>query len=435
MASTSCAWHALRRTQFAICLLLALCTAGIARAEGGIHDPRLQPLRDAMRAHVEAGHYAGIVTLVAQRGRILDVAAVGRANVDAEAPLREDAIMRIASMTKPITGVALLMLLEEGKWSLDDPVAKHIPEFANLQVLAADGTRVPQATPMTMRQLVSHTAGFAYGLSLGSPVDAMYREQRVLDRGTSLDEMIRKLAALPLAFQPGERWYYSAAVDVQGYLVQKLSGMPFDAFLRTRLFGPLKMVDTDFALTPEQLPRLASIHTHDMAGRLVAAPPVGAGGLLGDPTRQPGLPSGGGGLFSTTHDYYRFCQMLLQGGELDGVRVLQPATVALMHTNQLPPGATVGGGISRAFADLQFGVDVAIVTPAAEAAMVQPAGSYFWGGAFGTWFWIDPVNEVVALFMVQYRPSAPGAASAQAAGRTDVRGEIATLVYRALRPQ
>jgi CubicO group peptidase (beta-lactamase class C family) len=343
--------------------------------------------------------------------------------------------MRIASMTKPITGVALMMLLEEGKWSLDDPVAKHIPEFANLQVLAADGTRVPQATPMTMRQLVSHSAGFAYGLSLGSPVDAMYREQRVLDRGTSLDEMIRKLAALPLAFQPGERWYYSAAVDVQGYLVQKLSGMPFDAFLRTRLFGPLKMADTDFALTPVQLPRLASIHTHDAEGRLVAAPPVGAGGLLGDPTQRPGLPSGGGGLFSTTHDYYRFCQMLLQGGELDGVRILQPATVALLHANQLPPGVTVGGGISRAFADLQFGVDVAIVTPAAAAAMGQPAGSYFWGGAFGTWFWIDPANGIVALFMVQYRPSAPTALASQAAGRTDVRGEIARLVYEALPPK
>ncbi len=394
-----------------------------------------------MRRLVDERAYAGIVTLVAQRGQVLDVHAVGRAQVDVDVPLRDDAIMRIASMTKPITGVALMMLLDEGKWSLDDPVSKHIPEFAHLQVLAADGARVPQATPMTMRQLVSHSAGFAYGLSIGSPVDQMYREQRVLDRHSSLDEMIRKLAGLPLAFQPGERWYYSAAVDVQGYLVQKLSGMPFDEFLRTRLFAPLKMVDTDFALTPAQLPRLAAIHTHTPThtggegGMLQAIAPAGSVGLLGDPTRRPGLPSGGGGLFSTTGDYFRFCQMLLNGGSLDGVRILAPATVALMHTSQLPQGISVGSSIARGFADLQFGVDFAIVTPAAEAAMAQPAGTYFWGGAFGTWFWIDPVNEVVALFMVQYRPGSVAAATAQAAGRTDARRQVAELVYGALLPE
>ena len=289
---------------------------------------------------------------------------------------------------------------------------------------------------MTMRELVSHTAGFAYGLGNGSPVDAMYREQRVLDRSSSLDDMIRKLSGLPLAFQPGERWYYSAAVDVQGYLVQKLSGMPFDAFLRARLFAPLKMVDTDFAVTAAQLQRVAAIHTHNAEGKLVPLP-VASGniGLIGDPTQRPGLPSGGGGLFSTTHDYFRFCQMLLQGGALDGVRVLKPETVALMHSNQLPAGKTVGAGLTSAFSELLFGVDFAIVADGARGPMGQPTGTYFWGGAFGTWFWIDPANEIVALFMVQHRASTMAGTTAQAAGRSDTRRQIADFVYSALPPK
>ncbi len=313
--------------------------------------------------------------------------------------------------------------------------------FANLQVLNANGELEPMRSAMTMRQLMSHTAGFAYVLTTATPVDQMYRDQRVLERSSNLQEMIAKLAKLPLAYQPGTHWHYSVSVDIQGYLVEKLSGQRFDDFLRTRLFVPLGMTDTDFAVAAAKLPRLVTVHTRNEQGALQPAPEI----LNAAATIRPGLLSGGGGLFSTATDYYRFCQMLLNNGELNGVRILKPETVALMHSNQLPEGVGIGGGTGGTFPGQQFGLDFAIFTGAgaAGADRAQPKGTYWWGGAFGTWFWIDPTNEIVMVGMIQYRarpnftrttPSATNAA-AQAAGRVDVRQQSAELVYSALAPE
>ena len=388
----------------------------------GMSSERLARLHDAMQGLVDDGRLAGITTMIARRGRIVDFRTYGHRDREANDPMREDAIFRIYSMSKPITGVALMMLYEEGKFRLDDPVARYIPELAGMKVATEwtdDGPALEDPDhSMTIRELMTHTAGMAYGIGDPHPVERMYAQARLLAGDQDLADMIDRLAELPLRFQPGERFSYSISVDVQGRLVEVLSGQPFDEFLEERLFEPLGMHDTGFHVPEADHDRFVQVYDYDESGELRAA---GRGNAATDGRPRPFLDptslfSGGGGLVSTTMDYMRFSQMLLNGGELDGVRILSPMTVDLMRRDHLPDvGARPGGLIG----DQGFGLDFAVTLASPNNA---PAGIYYWGGAAGTWFWIDPVEDLVFVGMIQQF----------GAGRPDLRTLSQRLTYQAI---
>jgi CubicO group peptidase (beta-lactamase class C family) len=389
----------------------------------GMSTERLARLSAGMRELVEQGRLAGAVTMVARHGKVVEFDAAGKRDIGANSPMQKDSIFRIYSMSKPITGVAMMILFEEGKWQLNDPVSKYIPEFANLKVYGTDAhnnvVMKEQAHPMTMVELMSHTGGLTYGFFSSTPVDKMQVEADVLNPNNSLDEFIKRVAKLPLNSQPGSEWHYSISVDIQGYIVQKLSGMPFEEFLDKRIFKPLGMVDTAFYVPKEKLGRFAQFYNYDKDGKMQV---VGVKELLNhDFAAKPALPSGGGGLVSTASDYMRFCEMLRNGGELDGTRILSPLTVELMRTNVLPPTIPVvspGTG---------FGLDFAVYIDPVAAGGYYAKGSYFWGGAAGTWFWIDPVNDLIVIGMIQ-QVAGPGAGAAL----PDVRGLSHTWAYQAI---
>ena len=411
--------NALARRSMLILVVIAL-TGGDASlgAEGpnvspesvGFSADGLNALRRTMRTLVDEGQLAGITTLVARHGKVVYVDAYGVQDLATRKPVASDTIFRIASMTKPIVGVAMMMLWEQSKWSLDDPVAKHIPEFAGLKVATLDG-EVPQARPMTMRQLMSHTAGF--------DVSDGYAKANL--RESNLQGMINKLSKLPLAVQPGSDWRYGPSVDIQGYIVEKLSGQKLDVFLRTKIFEPLGMKDTGFWVDGSKTDRVTSVFTYGPDKRIISGPPQR------DPSAKPMFLSGSGGLFSTTDDYFRFAQMMLNGGQASGNRFLKTSTVELMRTNVLADGVgvdTFGGAPSPG---IGFGLDFAIVMDPAVANTPEGRNSFYWGGAFGTWFWIDPTNDVVVVGMIQNV-----AGSTPTGGSPQVRPLSRKLVYQAL---
>ena len=289
----------------------------------GFSSAGLKTFQQTMRGLVDDGKLAGVTTLVARHGKVVHFDAYGVQDLESKKPVTKDTIFRIASMTKPIVGVAMMMLWEEGKWTLDDPVSKHIPQFAGLKVKTPNG-EVAQTRPMTMRQLMSHTAGFG--------TSGSYEGQNITDRTQPLQAMIDKLAKLPLASQPGTDWAYGPSVDIQGYVVEKLSGQSLDVFLRTRIFEPLGMKDTGFWVDESKRDRVTNVHTYSPDKKIMTAP------TQSDPTRKPVFLSGGGGLLSTTEDYFRFTQMLLNGGEANGKRLIKKSTVELMRTNVLEEG-------------------------------------------------------------------------------------------------
>jgi CubicO group peptidase (beta-lactamase class C family) len=374
----------------------------------GFSADGLNALTRTMRGLVDDGKLAGVTTLVARHGRVVQFDAYGVRDLDSRAPVEKDTIFRIASMTKPIVGVAMMMLWEEGKWALDDPVSKHIPQFANLKVATPAG-EVPQTRPMTMRQLMSHTAGF--------DASAGYADDNL--RAGNLQDMINKLARLPLAFQPGREWRYGPSVDIQGYLVEKLSGQTLDVFLKQRIFEPLRMTDTGFWVDRSKAGRATKVFTYNEGKTLIAAPNQ----VRGDLTEKPAFLSGSGGLNSTTEDYFRFSQMLLDGGQANGRRLLKASTVELMYQNVLEPGVTIG----RTAAGLGFGMDFAIVLDPKAADTPEGKNTYYWGGAFGTWFWIDPTNDVIVVGMIQNTNG-----SQANSGTPQVRPLSRRLVYQAL---
>jgi CubicO group peptidase (beta-lactamase class C family) len=397
-----------------------------ANAESeGMSTERLAQLRSGMKELVDQGRLAGVVTMVSRHGKVVEFDAAGKRDIAANAPMQKDSIFRIYSMSKPITGVAMMMLFEEGKWQLNDPVAKYIPEFAKLKVYSTEANNnvvmKDQVHPVTMRELMSHTGGFTYGFFSNTAVDKLQADADLLNPNNTLDEFIKRVAKLPLNSQPGSEWHYSISVDIQGYIVQKLSGMPFEEFLEKRIFKPLGMVDTAFYVPKEKLNRFAEFYSYEKDGKLQV---VGVkDGLNHDFSAKPALSSGGGGLVSTATDYMRLCQMLLNGGQLDGVRILSPLTVELMHTNVLAPSVPIlapGAG---------FGLDFAIYTDPAAAGGYYGKGSYWWGGAAGTWFWIDPVNDLIVLGMIQ---QAAGTGAAAAGGVPDVRGLSHAWTYQAI---
>src|SRR5436190_12190013 len=322
--------------------LLAQRPAAVATLELPVAKPEsvgfipgaLDKMDAGMQDLVDKKQLAGIVTLVARHGKVVQHKAYGVQSLETGAPMKTDTIARIYSMTKPITGVAMMMLYEEGKWKPTDPVSKYIPEFKNVKVFAGTGSdgapklEAPAHEP-TMGELMSHSAGFTYGLFGNTPVDKLYQAAGPLN-APSLQEFITRVAALPLLYQPGTRWVYSVSVDIQGYLVEKLSGKTFPDFLRTRIFEPLGMKDTAFFVPEEKLPRVATIYSWRAADNALVAD-------RRDPqiSTPPLLPSGGGGLYSTAADYYRFAEMLLEGGQLEGKRLLKTSTVEMMRTNVL----------------------------------------------------------------------------------------------------
>jgi len=390
--------------------------ATIAPESVGVSSERLRRIDAAMTRLVDEKQVAGLVTLLERHGKIVHFNAAGKLDVRKPDPLQKDSIFRIYSMTKPITGVAMMMLYEEGKWRLDDPVTRYIPEFARLKVYAGkndDGSpKLEDAKrSMTMRELMTHTGGLGYVLNANNPVDKMIIDANVLNARAPLQDMITGLAKIPLLAQPGTRWSYSIGVDVQGYLVEKFSGQPFAEFVRTRIFEPLGMKDTAFYVPKEKLLRLAQVHT-------------GAGANLAvdenrpDATLVPAGPSGGGGLFSTAADYARFCEMLLQGGQFNGVRLLAPRTVEMMRTNHVNPDPlkTMPPGTG-------WGMDFQIVIDAAAAGDSVSSGTYSWFGIAGTWFWIDPVEDLAFVGMVQHQSLATTRA---------IHGLSRSLVYQAV---
>ncbi len=379
----------------------------------GFSTAGLKAFQQAMRALVDEAKLAGVTTLVARHGKVVQLDAYGVQDLETKKPVTKDTIFRIASMTKPIAGVAMMMLWEQGKWTLDDPVAKHIPEFANLKVATANG-EVAQATPMTMRQLMSHSAGF--------DVSGGYAKHNINDRSQPLQAMIEKLAKLPLAAQPGTDWRYGPSVDIQGYLVEKLSGQTLDVFLRTKIFDPLGMKDTGFWVDASKADRVTKMFTYGPDKRIMTAP------TQGNPTSKPVFLSGSGGLLSTTDDYRRFAQMLLDGGQGNGRRLLKASTVELMRTNVLADGVTVDlYGPNVNIGGIGFGLDFAIILDPAKANTPEGKNSFYWGGAFGTWFWIDPVNDLIAVGMMQNL-----AGSTPTGGSPQVRPLSRRLVYEAL---
>jgi CubicO group peptidase (beta-lactamase class C family) len=389
---------------------------GSSRPESvGMSSQRLGRLTSEMKALTDGGLVPGVVTMVAKDGKVVHFEAAGKRELENGSPMKKDTIFRIYSMTKPITGVAMMILLEQGKWQLNDPVSKHIPEFANLQVAKVDPasgavTNVPPNHPMTMRELMSHSAGLTYGVFGGTPVDKAYVDNKVFDRTQPLKTMIERMGKVPLMFQPGERWHYSLSVDVQGYIVEKLSGQTLPEFMQQNIFAPLKMVDTAFHVPPEKLDRFAEFYLRDKDGKFSKHPAE-------DYTKPPVFASGGGGLVSTASDYMRFCQMLLNGGQLDGQRILSPLSVKLMRTNALPESArTFSPGTG-------FGLDFAVVEDPAAAGGYYGKGTYFWGGFAGTWFWIDPVYNLIVIGMIQQRDGG---------NQTDFRPLSRSLTYQAI---
>jgi CubicO group peptidase (beta-lactamase class C family) len=399
----------------------------------GFDAVRLQRLDDYMAGVVSSGKVAGMTTLLARHGKVVEFRTYGKANLASGASMNRDEIFRIYSMSKPITGVAMMILFEEGKWKLDDPVTKFVPEFKDLKVLTQDpsGNIVlePTRRPPTIREIMSHTAGFGYGLSDNNPVDRMFRDKRVL-ASNGLKEMIDRVATIPLKFQPGTDWSYSIGVDVQGYIVEKISGESLGQFLDEHIFKPLKMKDTAFYTGPERASRLAALYVGDPKGGGLAEASTLFGEQAPDYTKPPLMESGGGGLVSSTTDYARFCQMLLNGGELDGVRILSPATVQLMGTNVIPKdvlvksNGTAGQGFNEA---VGFGLDFMVVKDPRAAGTLEGKDTMSWGGAAGTWFWIDPTNDVVFVGMIQRMGGTGG---------EDLGSAARTLTYQALtRPE
>jgi CubicO group peptidase (beta-lactamase class C family) len=388
-------------------------------ASAGMSAERLKRLDDHFHRLVDDGKIAGVVTWVARRGQVVHEDAYGLADIDAKQPMTSDTYFYVYSMTKPITSVALLMLYEEGRFQLDDPIARYLPELANLKLYAGDGRdgkmilRDPARQP-TVEDVFRHTAGFQYGPAGDRGIDRAYREAGVL--GGTLAELTRKLGKLPLAYEPGMQWVYSVSHDVQARLVEVLSGMPFDEFVRQRIFQPLGLQQTVFGRPDDLKDRFAVIYRPDDGGKLV---PTGALDAPGAATRV----LGGFSVSSTAADYGRFAQMLVGSGELDGVRLLSRKTIDLMGSNHLPAGVLRGAAGGGASLGEGYGLGVRVVTDPAQAGNLTSAGTFGWSGAAGTHFFVDRSEDLVAVFMVQKMGGTDGPGMA---------AQFETLVYQAI---
>ena len=392
----------------------------------GLSSERLERVDRWMERLVEERKLAGVLTMVARRGHTVWLRTRGMADLARGRPMAPDSIFRIYSMTKPLTSVAIMMLYEEGRFQLDDPITRFLPCFQNMRVHSGGGgseSSVPAERDITFRDLLTHTSGLTYGFMESTPVDAMYRDQGV-DFQTSeqsLGEVVERAAALPLLAQPGAEWNYSIGTDVLGHLVAVISGRPFEDFLRERVIAPLGMEDTDFHVAPEKLTRFAANYARGEGGGLK---------LIDDPQesryRMPRrLCSGGGGLVSTASDYMRFCRFMLNKGELDGVRLLGRKTVELMTMNHLQ-GDMADMGQPRfsesPYAGIGFGLGFSIMLDPAKAQILGTTGEYAWGCAASTAFWIDPAEDMAVILLTQLMPSST----------YPIRRELRVLAYQAI---
>ena len=409
-------------------------TTAIARPEQvGLSAPRLDRIGTWMDRLVESGKLAGLSTLVFRRGEIAWQRSTGLANLATGAAMADDTIVRIYSMTKPLTSAAIMALYEEGRFQLDDPISRFLPCFAEMRVFTG-GSRgkydsTPAARDITFRDLLTHTSGLTYGFMEASQVDAMYRHGGVdfQTEEASLQDVVARAAAMPLLFQPGSQWSYSIATDVLGGLVEAISGQPFEQFLHHRIIAPLGMTDTDFHVPAEKLPRFAANYA---AGPAVAPTLPGKLTLIDDPAtsryaRPRQLCSGGGGLVSTAADYLRFCRMMLNRGELDGQRILGRKTVELMTANHLG-GDMADMGQARfsesSYLGIGFGLGFSVMLDPAKAQILGSPGEYAWGGAASTAFWIDPAEDMAVIMLTQLMPSST----------YPIRRELRVLAYQAI---
>jgi CubicO group peptidase (beta-lactamase class C family) len=396
----------------------------------GIDSGQLDRVREHLaKRYVEPGKIPGSITLVARRGKPCFLDVQGRRDVARGTPMTEDSIVRIYSMSKPITSLALMTLLERGLFSLDDPVHRFIPSWRDLRVWRAGSFPLfetePAKRPMTMRDLLTHMSGLTYDFMRATNIDYAYRKMQVgLNRpGYTLQAMIDQLAQLPLEFSPGERWNYSLSTDVVGYLVEVISGQSLPDYLRTAIFAPLGMHDTAFEIAPDKVSRFASCYQRNLKKEMVLSDDG-----QNSEYAQRTFYSGGGGLVSTVGDYYRFCRMLLAGGSVDGTRIIGSRTLAYMAANHLPGGidlsAIASGGFAESAHDgVGFGLGFASKLDPVRNGYPASAGTYFWGGLASTLFWVDPAEELVVVFMTQLMPS-----------RTfNFRGQLENIIYAALR--
>ena len=399
---------------------------GVPTAEAeavGMSAQRLERLDRVMQGYIDRDEVAGVVTLVARRGKVVHFSALGRRDVEAGAPMTHDTIFRIASMTKPVASVALMMLYEEGRFQLRDPIAKWLPEFADMQVavpappqerLTGRYKTEPASRPITVQHVLTHTAGLA---NTYRGITQPEFQQTVAPRkpGDTVGDMLKRLATLPLNFHPGDHWEYGRATDVVGRLVEVMSGQTLDAFLKERIFEPLDMTDTHFYLPKSKLDRFAALYRPNAAGTIeLAEAPTAESRFVAEPHTYF---SGAGGLVSTARDYFRFHQMMLNGGELDGARILGRKTVELMTANH-----TGDKGIWLAGPGYGFGLGYAVVTDLGPSGTPRSEGSYYWGGAFGTVFWVDPAEELIGILMEQIRPYT----------HLNIRPDLATMTYQAI---
>jgi CubicO group peptidase (beta-lactamase class C family) len=422
----------------------ASAAAGSSWPQTAVVDPTtlgftragLDALDARMKQSVGDGDTAGMTFILIRHGQVAAFNSFGQQTPDK--PMALDSLFRIYSMSKPITGVAMMQLYERGKWKLDDPITKYAPELASLTVVTrdkdgkividADGKPVltSPTKSATMRQLMSHTAGFGYGLLGVDPVNKAFRDQRVL-ASQDLDEMMKKIVGIPLLYEPGTKWSYSVATDIQGYLVQKLSGQKFGDYLKDHVTGPIGMTDTAFYVTPDRKARFTEVYHWDVKqNKLVMNPAPTGGGGFEDPVR---LESGGGGLVGSTHDYARFCQTLLNRGEIAGKRILKADTVKLMTANHIGGLLVdvVGTGPQPGSEARRFGFDLGVYVDPKAAGLPYGNGAFFWGGAAGTWFWIDPANDLAFIGMIQNQ-------GGNRPGGLRFAADSAKLVYAALAP-
>ena len=371
----------------------------------GLSDAGLERIDGYLQGLIDEGALAGVVTLVARHGKTVHTSVMGQKDLASGEPLALDTIFRIFSMTKPITGVAMGILWDEGLWSPDDPIAKHLPSFADVRVfdgLDADGkarTAAPDHAP-TMRELMTHTAGLSYGFNPQEPLDKLYQQKQVW-QSASLAEFADKVASLPLAYQPGSKWLYSLSMDVQGAIIEKLSGQSLPEFMRTRIFEPLGMVDTAFHTPPDKAARRATLYRWSpRQQKLLEAPNI----LGTEYAEPPAVANGGGGLVSTLADYAKFGQMMLNGGEFGGRRIVSAEALKQQMTNHLSEEileTRYGVGAQQIRPGFGYGFNGAVFTDPAKAGVPVGKGTYHWDGAAGTWFWVDPVHDLLYVGLVQ----------------------------------
>ncbi|QPQ54360.1 beta-lactamase family protein [Allosphingosinicella flava] len=401
--------------------LLALIAA-LAGAVPASTEPDVAPVDTALQSFVDQGALTGYAVEIWKDGALVGRSAYGKRDLATGAPMQTDTIVRAYSMTKPVTAVAMMILHDQGKWRPEDPVAKYLPELADLKVwksldAAGKPILVPPASQPNMAQLMSHMAGFQYDMGRGG-IDDLYRRADLWGAKDNRDFLAR-VARLPLRYDPGTGWEYSIAMDLQGAIIERLSGMPLRDFMKRHIFDPLGMTDTDFRVPQEKLPRLATVYEwKDGKPIEVTSHPLG-----NDPTAMPGFASGGGGLFSTAPDYARFARMLLGKGTLDGKRIISEEAASTIMSPKLPPEILNGGygiGLQQMRPGYEYGYNGVVVTDPQAAKVALGRGSYLWDGLATTWFWVDPEHDIVFVGMVQ-RIAAEGGPPLQPASQAAVK--------------